>query len=95
MSAAETTAAALATAEASAATGVAAAQIGYRLTTQTLNAQADEAVTVFPLLLLEFTAIAGGFAAYAATDVAWKTAELAVQAEFARAEAQWPSAPRG
>ncbi len=95
MSAAETTTAALAAAEASAAAGVATAELGYQLTTQTLNAEAAEAVTVLPLLLLEFAAIAGGFAAYAASNVAWETAQLAVQAEFTRAQARRPSPTRG
>lgn len=79
--------AALALAEASAAAGTASAQLGYQLTTQALKESG--AVVVFPLLLLEFTAIAGGFAAYAATDVAARFAEARVKAAADEAAAFW------
>ncbi|MBI2517095.1 MAG: hypothetical protein HYV95_09275 [Opitutae bacterium] len=79
--------AALALAEASAAAGTAAAQLGYQLTTQALKE--SSAVAVFPLLLLELTAIAEGFAAYAATDAAAKLATATAQAAVARGTAYW------
>jgi predicted hotdog family 3-hydroxylacyl-ACP dehydratase len=87
MNAAESTAQALAAANASAAEGVASARLGYQLTSQTLNASAEEAATIFPLLALEATAIAGGFAAFAATRTAWQSAQLQAKAGLARAEA--------
>lgn len=79
--------AALALAEASAAAGITAAQLGYQLTTQALKESG--AVAVFPLLLLELTAIAEGFAAYAATGAAADLANAAAQAASAEAAAYW------
>jgi hypothetical protein len=79
--------AALALAEASAAAGSAAARLGYQLTTQALKE--SSAVAVFPLLLLELTAIAEGFAAYAATDAAARLADAQAQAAAARGAAYW------
>jgi hypothetical protein len=83
--------AALATAEAAAAVGVAAGQLGYQLTTKAL--QESSAAAVFPLLLLEFTAIAGGFAAYAATEAAARLADANAQASATRGAAYWGDAP--
>lgn len=89
MNAAESTAQALATAEASAASGVANARLGYQLTTRTLDANVQEAATIFPLLALEGSAIVEGLAAFAATRTAWRQAQLQAKAEFARAEVEW------
>lgn len=89
MNTAESTAQALATAQASAATGVANARLGYQLTTQTLDANVQEAATIFPLLALEGSAIVEGLVAFAATRTAWRQAQLEAKAEFARAEAEW------
>lgn len=74
-------------AEASAAAGTASARLGYQLTTQALKESG--AVAVFPLLLLELTAIAEGFAAYAATDTAAKLATVAAEAALTEAAAYW------
>ena len=82
---------AVAAAEIAASAGIAAAQIGYRLTTQTLNASVDDAATVFPLLLVEVTAIAGGVTAYHAVDEAWCTAQRAAEAAAVRGTARWPT----
>ena len=78
--------AAVALAEASAAVGTAAGQLGYTLTTKALDA--SSAVAVFPLLALELAAISEGFAAYIAVDAAATVANTAAAAE-ARAAAQW------
>jgi len=78
--------AALAAAEARAATGTAAARLGYQLTTEALKK--SEAATVFPLLLLELTAISDSFTAYAATDAAWQVAQRAAQVDAISAAAR-------
>ncbi|HTQ31594.1 MAG TPA: hypothetical protein VMI53_10325 [Opitutaceae bacterium] len=83
--------AALVLAEAAAATGTASAQLGYQLTTQAL--QASEAAAVFPLLMVELTAIAEGFAAYAATDADALAATDAAQAAAEAGAAYWSPAP--
>lgn len=79
--------AAVALAEASAAAGTAAAQIGYQLTTEALKE--SSAATVFPLLLVELTAVAEGLAAYAATDVAALAATVETAAAAELAAAKW------
>jgi hypothetical protein len=75
---------AVATAQAVAATGVAAGQLGYVLTTQAL--QEGQASMVFPLLALSVTAIVEGLAAYIAVGVLGKSAADQVAQRFADAE---------
>lgn len=80
-------AASLELAEASAAAGVVAAQLGYTLTTEALKESA--AVTVFPLLLLEITALGEGLAAYGATSLGAAAATAQVKASLAAGTAHW------
>lgn len=83
---------ALAAAQAAAAAGTAAAELGYALTTRAV--EESDAVAVFPLLAVELAAIAGGLAAYAATDVAATAAEATATAAAAAAAAEWGSLSR-
>lgn len=84
--------AAVALAEASAAAGTAVARVGYQLTTEALKESG--AATVFPLLVVELTAVAEGLAAYAATDVAALAATVEATAAAELAAAQWnPTSP--
>ncbi|MBA4136071.1 MAG: hypothetical protein C0518_01990 [Opitutus sp.] len=85
------TEAALATAQASAASGVLAAQAGYLLTQKSLAK--DTAVLVLPLLALEAAAIAEGFAAYAATNALAGVATLDAAANAAAGRAYWEITP--
>ena len=79
--------AAVALAEASAAVGTAAAQLGYTLTTKALAE--STAAAVFPLLAVELAAIGEGFAAYIAVDAAAKVAEAAAEAGARAAALHW------
>lgn len=83
--------AALALAESAAAAGTAAGQLGYTLTQKAL--QSSSAAAVFPLLLLEGTAVATGFAAYIGSEAAWQVAQANAAANTLRGELQWNSSP--
>lgn len=82
---------ALALAETAAAAGTASAQLGYQLTTQALKA--SEAAAVFPLMMVELTAIAEGYAAYAATDADALAAAVTAQAAAEAGASYWASSP--
>lgn len=79
--------AALALANASAAAGVAGAEAGYALTQKAVTESGAPAV--LPLLLLEFAAIAAGFAAYAETAAAWDLAQASTKVTAKAAELTW------
>ena len=74
-------------ARASAALGTASARLGYELTTKALDE--SSAAAVFPPVLLEVTAIAESFAAYALVDLAWEAAQVAAAVELDAASARW------
>ncbi|MBA3849523.1 MAG: hypothetical protein C0502_05935 [Opitutus sp.] len=85
------TEAALAIAQASAASGVISARTGYLLTQKSL--EKNTAVVVLPLLALEISAIAEGFAAYASTAALAKIATATAAANAAAGQARWASSP--
>jgi hypothetical protein len=78
---------AIATAQAAALAGETSAQIGYILTTKALAE--ETAIAVFPLLLLEATAILDSLAAYAATQPAWAAATATVTQSASSAATYW------
>lgn len=83
----DSSAASLALAEASAASGTTAAKLGYLLTRKAL-AQST-AATVFPLLALELTSIAESYAAYSAVELAADLAKTQARSTFARGLRYW------
>ena len=90
-SASNSSAAAVALARASAATGVAASRLGYQLTQESLKESG--APSVIPLLLLEFSAIAAGFTAYAETTANWELARLAAEVNAEAGARHWEPNP--